>query len=355
MSIYNSMQWQSDLDIILGDLTQEMDKLESHNVLITGASGLVGSAITDLLIRYNEKGNKKVGIYAMARDEEKMRQRFCEYFNRDYFHFISIDFNKMTSELGFKCDFIIHAASNSSPKDIMTEPVETMTCNFEGARFLLNYARAIGVKKFLYVSSSEVYGSEIGHGRIKEEERGLIDFLNLRNSYSVAKLATEALCFSYSCEYGLDVSIVRPGHLYGPTAKKSDNHVATRWVYEAIEKKDIYMKSDGKQVRSYIYCLDCAAAILMVLLKGKDKQVYNISNKESVISIKEMAQIICEFCNVSFVKLKANENETKSFNTMNDSSLDSSKIEELGWKCNFTAQEGFQHTIKVLKDVLGES
>ena len=93
----------------------------------------------------------------------------------------------------------------------------------------------------------------------------------------------------------------------------------------------------------------------MVLLKGKDKQVYNISNKESVISIKEMAQIICEFCNVSFVKLKANENETKSFNTMNDSSLDSSKIEELGWKCNFTAQEGFQHTIKVLKDVLGES
>ena len=115
--------------------------------------------------------------------------------------------------------------------------------------------------------------------------------LNPRNSYSISKCAAETLCASYYDEYGVDSVIIRPGHIYGPTAQETDNRVSSAWAYCVARGKDIVMKSDGSQIRSYCYCLDSASAILKVMLKGSPVKAYNISNPTSIISIKQMAEV----------------------------------------------------------------
>ena len=110
------------------------------------------------------------------------------------------------------------------------------------------------------------------------------------------------------------------------------------------------MKSDGKQLRSYCYCLDCASAILKVLISGKNNYAYNISNPESIITIKEMAEILSNFSNIKLIYDNPTETEIKSFNPMNNSSLESANLEDLNWKGCFNAKRGFEHTVTILKE-----
>ena len=175
--------------------------------------------------------------------------------------------------------------------------------------------------------------------------------LNSRNSYSIGKRAAETLCSSYFDEYGMESVIVRPGHIYGPTASPTDMRVSSAWPHAAARGNDITMKSDGSQIRSYCYCLDCASAILTVLLRGKNKQAYNISNRNSIISIKQLGEMIAHAAGVNFLREDANSQERKAFNPMTNSALNSEKIEGLGWKGLFDAKRGIESTIKIIKEI----
>lgn len=205
-----------------------------------------------------------------------------------------------------------------------------MLSNFLGMKYLLDYAKEQGTKRILYISSSEVYGEKDGHEPYKEGQYGYIDLLKSRNSYSVGKRAAETLCASYSDEYGVESVIMRLGHIYGPTASPFDNRVASAWAYSVARGKDIVMKSDGSQIRSYCYCLDCASAIFKVLLCGDNCHAYNISNPESIISIKEMAKILIESAGVQLRIELPTEEEHKGFNPMSNSSLESTNLLKLG-------------------------
>lgn len=351
MNLFDSKQWIDDIDTVLSHLT-ELSILEKRNVMITGAAGLICSAVTDIIIRYNETHDKKIQIYAAGRDEQKMKNRFSSYFDRDYFHFVQYDSSRPDNHFDFHCDYIIHGAANSSPKKIVSEPVETMLGNFLGVKYLLDFARGTEAKRILYISSSEVYGKKEREGAAQESDYGFIDILVPRNSYSVCKQAAETLCISYADEYGVDPVIIRPGHIYGPTANKTDDHVSSSWAYDVASGRDIVMKSDGTQIRSYLYCLDCASAILKVLLGGEKGRAYNISNPNSVISIKQMASLLCAAGNVKLHMELANSEEKKGFNPMSNSSLDSSSLISLGWKGCFDAETGFAHTVQILKETI---
>ena len=110
------------------------------------------------------------------------------------------------------------------------------------------------------------------------------------------------------------------------------------------------MKSDGAQIRSYCYCLDSASAIIKVLLKGEPVHAYNISNPDSIISIREMAEILAKSAGVALRMEVPTEQEIKGFNPMSNSSLDSSELLSLGWKGLFDADRGFTHTVAILKE-----
>ena len=351
MNVYNSPLWAANLDEIITAFP-EWEALSGKAVLITGCTGLIGSALTDSLIRWNETHNGKISVFAAGRDTRKIAARFGSYAQREWFHAVPYDAVSMENAFDFPCDYIIHAASNSSPDKYLQEPVETMLSNFLGLKCLLDYAKNNAVKRVLYVSSSEVYGQKDGNRPYRETDCGYVDFLNPRSSYPVGKRAAETLCAAYAAEYGTDSVIVRPGHIYGPTASPADNRVSSAWAYAAARGEDIVMKSDGAQIRSYCYCLDCASAILTVLLRGESVRAYNISNPDSIITIRQMAELLTKAAGVTLRTELPTEAERKGFNPMSNSSLDSESLLQLGWKGIFDAERGFSHTVGILKDSL---
>ena len=112
------------------------------------------------------------------------------------------------------------------------------------------------------------------------------------------------------------------------------------------------MKSDGSQIRSYCYCLDCAGAILKVLLSGQSGRAYNISNPDSVISIRQLAELLAESGGVGLQTCQPTEAERKGFNPMQNSSLAADGLLSLGWKGLFSARTGLEHTVSILRQCL---
>ncbi len=316
-----------------------IDKLRKSKFLITGATGLVCSTIIDLLI--NSK--LEIKIYAAGRDEKKVMERFSGKVE-------FIKYNAMSQiEFDIDVDYIIHGASNASPDLYVSEPVETMLTNINGMHNLLEYARKKKVKKVIYISSSEVYGCKNSLEPFREGEYGFIDLLNPRSSYSIAKRATETLCASYLSEYQIHFNIVRLGHIYGPSASISDKRVSSDFAYKAARGENLVLKSQGTQIRSYCYSLDCASGILSVLTSGRIGEAYNISNSNSIINVRQMAECLANAGNVDLVFDLPSKADVDAFNPMDNSSLDSTKIECLGWKGLFCPEKGLSHTVRILK------
>ena len=350
MSIYESNLWTSDLDETIAALP-ELNELAGKCVMVTGCTGLICSAVVDVLIRWNGAHEGKIKILAAGRSEDKVETRFAPFTKEDWFVFVPYDASSTDNRLNRPCDYIIHGAGNASPNKIVKEPVETMLSNFLGMKCLLDYAKKNETKRVLYISTSEVYGKKEHDRPSKIEEYGWIDLLNPRSSYSIGKCAAETMCASYYDEYGVESVIIRPGHIYGPTAVQSDNRVSSAWAYAVARGDDIVMKSDGSQIRSYCYCLDSAAAILKVLLKGEPIHAYNISNPDSIINIREMAEILVRSAGTELKMELPTEAEKKGFNPMSNSSLDSTELLALGWKGLFNAERGLFHTAEILREI----
>ena len=330
-----------------------VEKLKNSSILITGSTGLICSSIIDELLVLNELFDYNIRIYACARSQNSINKRFERYKDNKNLIYIQYD-AKENIDFNVKVDYVIHGASNASPELYVKEPVETMLSNIFGMKNLLEFSKNNTVKSLVYISSSEVYGIKENVKPYVEDEYGYIDILNVRSSYSSSKRATETLCISYANEYDLDVKIVRPGHIYGPSAKETDRRISSSFLRDALRGENLVMKSAGEQIRSYCHSLDCASAILTVLLSGRSGEAYNISNKNSIITIKEMAEIISRIANVELILQLPNDLEIKQQNPMNNSSLNSYKLETLGWKGIFTAEEGFKETYSVLEDYYGK-
>lgn len=338
--------------IYLSDLDKAIDKLDlsilnNSSILITGGLGLIGSAVVDLISRYNVIENSNLKIYVAARDE----QRFFERFGHDSnINFIFYDVTK-NNDFSIRFDYIIHCAGVASPNLYAEKPVETLMSNIDGISNLLKYAYSNEVKRVLYVSSSEVYGSNVIENAYSEKSYGSIDIDNIRSSYPVAKRASEMLCKAYLQEYGVDTVVVRPGHIFGPTASRLDKRVSSDFAYKAATGENIELKTAGLQRRSYCYCVDCASAILTVLIHGESGEAYNIGHEENY-SIKEMAECYAKEGGVSLKYSNPTNSERNVFNPMNNSCLLIDKIKGIGYMDIMPTDVGFSHTIMILKEIL---
>lgn len=338
-------EYIQDLITVQND-TPNFSKLYNKNILVTGSSGLICSAIVDALMEYNSQNSQTINIFAAGRNVKKLEARFEQWKESPYLHLVQYNAEKPIV-FNDDYDFIIHGASNANPSNYAEQPVETMLSNLYGTDNLLKYIVKQQHGRLLYISSSEVYGNRISAEPYKENEYFNVDILNARSCYPSSKRAAETLCASYQAEYHTDFVIVRPGHVYGPTMTAQDNRASSYFPKCVISGKDITMKSAGTQMRSYCYVLDCVSAILTVLLNGKSGEAYNISNKKSVVSIREMAEA---FALVSGRKIICSDPTTKeklSYNMMNNSILSSEKLESLGWTGRYDMFSGAKKTVKL--------
>ena len=283
----------------------------------------------------------------MGRNKEKLEKRFGEYAKKKEFHYILQDV-VYPLEMEESFDFLIHGASNANPGEYVQHPVETMLANFDGMKNILEYARKCKAKRVLYISSSEVYGKKTDNTPYGENDYNYVDILNFRACYPSSKRAAETLCAAYKKEYGIDSVIVRPGHIYGPTMTNSDNRASSQFPRDVLEGKNIIMKSQGSQLRSYCYVLDCVSAIITVLLNGESGEAYNISNVKSIATIRQIAECFASTGKKKVVFDIPTETEKQGYNLMQNSSLTSDKLEQLGWHGIFDLKTGVAHTLKCL-------
>jgi nucleoside-diphosphate-sugar epimerase len=327
-----------------------VDELYGKSILITGATGMICSSVVDILLYMNRCENAKIRILAAGRNREKTEARFEGFSEADGLSFVPYDATQSIEiEIDENVDYFLHGASNANPAIYLKEPVETILANILGLKSVLDSARSKSAKRLLYVSSSEVYGQKNDSEPFFENDYGYLDILSQRAGYPSSKRAGESLCIAYGMEYGVDTVMVRPGHIYGPTIQDSDNRASAEFTRQAVSGKNIVMKSKGDQLRSYCYTLDCASAILAVLIKGENGNAYNISNPNSICTIKDIAEAIAKAAQITVEYDIPTEEEKKSYSPMNNSSLGSDKLEALGWKPMFPIDIGVRAMIRVLQ------
>lgn len=316
-------------------------QLDGCNILVTGATGLIGSCLVDVLMKHSGRNYQ---IYAAGRNEGRARSLFANYWDDAAFHFIPYDVMcPVCSDVSFH--YIIHAASNASPNFFAQQPVEVMKANVMGVCHLMDYGLQHDLWRFLYVSTGEVYGE--GDGRVfTEEYSGYVDTMSARSCYPSSKRAAETLCVAYAEEYGVDAVVARLSHVYGPHFTESDNRVYAQFIRNVLQGQDIVMKSTGEQFRSWCYVVDAVKGLLYILLKGASGSAYNVADASSNISIRQLAEMVADIGGSKVVVNAPADDERKGYNPVMQSVYSTKKLEELGWKVMGTMREKMEATIR---------
>lgn len=320
------------------------EKLSGCNILVAGATGLIGSSFVDMLMR---NSNKDYQVYALGRNAKRAQARFLRFKDDPAFHFLCDDVAlPLARDESFH--FIIHAASNGSPNFFANNPVEVMKSNLYGVSNLIEYGLTHDMKRFLYVSTGEVYG--VNEAAVFDEDSyGYLDILDTRSCYPSSKRATETLAMCYAAEYGADVVVARPSHTYGPHFTESDNRVYAQFIRNVLNGDDIVVKSAGTQYRSWCYVEDCVSALLYILLKGKSGEAYNVADRSSVVTIRQLAEMIAHIAGRKVVMQVPSDNEKKGFTPIKHAVFDTAKLEALGWSVRGTMDEKLRRTIDVCR------
>lgn len=329
-----------------------IEEISQSAVLVTGAGGMLGSCIVDVLLYLNEHCGFHTQIYAAGRNAGNMRRRFDGYYNRSYFHVITWDVSGEQSP-DLPVDYVIHAAGNADPFRFANDPVGTLLANVIGVKHVLELAGACHGKRVLYVSSGEMYGQTDDRAAdgFCEDYCGFVDYGDARSCYPAGKRAAEVLCQSYIRQFGLDVVIVRPCHCYGPTMTDTDSRVLSQFLRKAFRGEELVLKSAGEVVRSHCYAVDAAAGILMVLLKGRCGEAYNIADPDSVASIREAAEVIASESGQKVRFAVPDDTEKQGFSRVNRAVLNSTKIFSLGWRPLFDLHRGVADTLNILSEI----
>ena len=314
-------------------------RLEGMRVLVTGATGMVGSVLTDVLASRMEEAG--FTLTAMSRGIESLESMFSRYSDRKGFSICAHDVNL---PLDGVYDVVFHCASNTHPLQYSTDPIGTITTNVIGLRNLLEASSGKG--RFVFCSSVEVYGQNRGDTDAFDESYcGYLDCNTVRAGYNESKRVGEALCQAYGSQKGIDFVIPRLSRLYGPSMRKGDTKAVSQFITKAACGEDIVLKSKGDQLFSYCYAADAVDAILNIFFKGESGNAYNVAGRDSDITLAELASVLAEAAGTKVVFDIPSETESRGYSKAKKATLDVSKVRGLGWTARHTMREGLIRTL----------
>lgn len=327
----------------------DWSKIDNKRIMITGATGLVGKFLIEVLLMRNKLEGTDTKVIAVGRNRNKFAERFADVEGIESVEFYEHDVQKPCDYVG-KLDMIVHMASNTHPRLYATDPIGTEMANIFGSYYLLEKAAENPGCRFVFTSSGDVYGDNRSTKEyIEETDCGYIDCNTLRAGYIEGKRASEALCNAFKEAKGVDFVTARLCRIYGPTMQTSDSKAISQFINRAIAGEDIVLKSEGHQTFSYLYIYDVVSALLTIMANGKNGEAYNVCDNKQCLSLRELASILAEIGNSKVVFDLPDTEEKKGASTFQNVKLDATKLYGLGWSCSVSMVGGLRNTIACLR------
>lgn len=336
----------------VAELPLPWEQFQRSSVVISGATGLIGSFLTDVIMYRNQTLGMNCKVFALARNGQRAKERFSAWNDGQFLRIMLYDIRQpLTFDEAESVGYVLHLASYTHPLAYATDPIGTITVNVIGLKNMLDFAAERRAKRTAFASSCEIYGENRGDVELFTEDYcGYIDCNTLRAGYPESKRCGEALCQAYHSQKGLDVVIPRLTRSYGPTMLMSDTKAISQFIRKAMNREDIVLKSAGTQYYSYTYVADAVAGFLTVLLCGKTGEAYNIADAASDITLKDLAMLIANTVGKKVVFETPDTLESSGYSKATKVRLDSAKLQSLGWTAKYTLEQGIHKTMRILRN-----
>lgn len=315
-----------------------------NNVLLTGVAGFICSNVAVHLVKKYPNINF-VGIDKMSYCSNV--NSIKEIINDDNFKFVKADITKLDDMSDifskYNIDTVMHFAAYTHVDHSFGNSIIFTQNNVVGTHILLEVSKNKNIKRFIHVSTDEVYGCQ----NTMSHEYSMLD---PTNPYAATKAAAEHIVRSYYHSFKLPVIITRGNNVYGP--KQYPEKVIPKFCLRLLSDQNCQIQGSGQQMRSFLYVLDVAKAFDLILFKGEIGETYNIGSIEEH-TILEVAERL--------IKLITNTNPNNSSTSLiehiqdrefNDQRyyISSEKIMALGWKPEISFEDGLELTVDWYKN-----
>lgn len=323
------------------------EQLRDKTFLITGATGLIGSVMVKCLLELNKQKQLCIKVIAVVRNLEKAQKVFAEEAAQIKCYQLGLS-EIGTDSIRDHVDYVVHLASPTASKYFVEHPVETLRTAIEGTTAVLEYSKEAKVEAVVYASSLETYGINHTDEWLNEDFQGYVNPMEVRSSYNIGKRTCECLCHAYAEEYGVNVMIARLTQTFGAGIGETENRVFAQFARSAIKGENIELHTSGESAKPYCYTTDAVSAMLYLLVKGEKGEAYNIANKDSYISIKDMAYFVRGEFNPD-IDVVFLQKDNQGYAPETRLRLDTSKIEVLGWKPVYGLKEMFYKLVNSIR------
>ena len=317
------------------------------NLLVTGGCGFIGSNYINYIFKkYSDYNIINIDAMYYCASEKNIHD---EIINSE--RYILIKGNLCSYDLvyhiitHYKIDYIIHFAAQSHVQNSFEDALQYTKDNIVGTHNLLEAVRKYGnIKKFIHVSTDEVYGeSMISQNEVKKTEESI---LCPTNPYAATKASAELIAQSYYYSFNLPIIITRGNNVYGPN--QYPEKIIPKFIQLLNQNKKVTIQGDGSNVRAFIHVADVVKAFDIVLERGTIGEIYNIgSDDREEYTVKYVAEMLIK-------KIKKTDKYDEHIEYINDRPfndkryyISNEKIKNLGWDIIEKFEEGIDQLIEI--------
>ncbi len=307
-----------------------------QKILVTGGCGFIGSNFVRLLLEETQLGIVNLDSLTYAGNLANLK----DVENNEKYSFVKGDIvNKADVEKAMEgVDTVFHFAAESHVDNSINNADPFIKTNIQGTKKLLDVAREKNIERFVHISTDEVYGS-VEEGKSTEK-----DILKPRNPYSASKAASDLLALSYANTYHIDVIVTRSSNNYGPY--QYPEKVIPLFVTNLMEEKKVPLYGTGENIRDWLFVEDNCRGIFTAGEKGKSGEIYNVDGGNELSNIELTKRILNEMGKTEEMIEQVEDRKGHDLRY----SLNSSKLEALGWKPKKNFEAGLKETIKWYKE-----